>query len=292
MKKLSKQYLKFHNDMLVAPKPKLSVEEMRKVAVERAKSIDKKIPGVNYLERVLCGVNIMEVTPPNYCEDKVIMYIHGGAFIMGSSNERKNLIGKLALSLNSVVVSVDYRLAPENPFPAALDDCFAVYECLRNIYQEVCLIGESAGGNLTLALVHKAYDEDIKLPDKIAVISPSTYNDNNSGSHTERLLRDPMLGGKDSEGLNIDCYIGGADPRHKYISPLYGEFSYFPPTIITVGTEEMLYDDSILLSKKLEEAGVPFELIIGEGCMHVYPVFSDMFPEFLDDFNKIIEFLR
>jgi epsilon-lactone hydrolase len=195
--------------------------------------------------------------------------IHGGGFTSGGGELCKALAKLRAMDYGVEIFSVDYRLAPNHPFPAALDDCMAAYDEVLKRYaaSDVVLAGASAGGNLAAAVILRARDEGRPLPVALILQTPATDLTNSGDSrHTNRFL-DSSLYGDDGDGPN--AYVGDADPKLPYLSPLFGEFKAgWPPTILTSGTRDLLLSDTVCMHRALRRAGIKAELHISEAAPH------------------------
>jgi acetyl esterase/lipase len=201
--------------------------------------------------------------------DKVILYLHGGGYIIGGATTNLGMPLRIGPAANTPVLSVEYRLAPENPFPAALDDTLAVYRWLLGKgYRgaDVAVMGDSAGGGLALAFALSARDKKLPAPAAIAVLSPAT--DLSQASDTRQTLAavDPILSGDATARLAI--YAGDHDLRHPLISPVYADLRGLPPLLIQAGTREALLSDSVRLARRAREAGVDVTLDVWEGMWH------------------------
>ena len=225
---------------------------------------------------------------------KTVMYLHGGAFKMGSAAQDRHLTAEIAKRTGANVVAVDYRLSPENKFPAALEDSLAAYRgLLATGYEasDIVFVGVSAGATLALATTLALKDQDLPLPGAVVAVSAATYLDSAEGTHTTNREKDVVLGSEDVPAGLVAVYAPDEDPRNPYISPLYGDYVGLPPMLLVVGTDETVYDDSVLLAEKGRASGVEVDLITGEGMPHAYPVFADAFPEAeaaLDDICKYV----
>ena len=289
----SEKYNEFSNMMLGMRK------NQKQITVEAQREGDNRIPfvgycqeGVTYENYQILGVDVEHlklVGAPK--SDTVIVHIHGGAFMSGSSYSTRNFTSTLCYETGHEVISIDYRLAPEHKWPSGLEDCFKVFNHVSKLYKTVYLVGPSAGGNLCCSMMHKLIDNNCRLPDKVCLMSPTTFFDTEEGTHTTRVKRDPMCGVPNYTSDKISFYVEpGTDVRNKYISPLYGDLSKFPELLIFVGTEELLFDDSVLLYAKAVMSGVKAELVVGEGYMHVFPVMFREFPEIRPYFDKIVHY--
>ncbi|MBD5549605.1 MAG: alpha/beta hydrolase [Lachnospiraceae bacterium] len=206
----------------------------------------------------------------------VILYCHGGGYSTGSSIYGRTLTTRLASSTSMDVLSFDYRLAPEHPYPAAIEDALKAWNHLMMFgygARDVILVGDSAGGNLALTLTHQLKKEGRLLPRGIVLLSPWTDLTSSGKSHETKEGIDPVL---DAAYLKeaIENYLGKdydeellKDPS---VSPLFGEFEGFPPTYIQVGDQEILQSDSTLLYKKMNQAGVNVTLDVFKGMWHVF----------------------
>ncbi len=202
----------------------------------------------------------------------VILYCHGGGYSTGSCLYARTLTSKLAMSTSMDVLSFDYRLAPEHPYPAALEDAVKAWDNLMLFgygARDVIVAGDSAGGNLALALVHKLKGEGRILPRGLALMSPWTDLTSSGASHETRKEMDPVLHKEYLEQM-IQNYAAGQELTDPLISPLFGDFANFPSTYIQVGDNEVLLDDAAMLHKKMVEANVPVKMDIFPGMWHVF----------------------
>ncbi len=202
----------------------------------------------------------------------IILYCHGGGYSTGSCRYARTLTGKLAMSTSMDVLSFDYRLAPENPYPAATEDAMQVWNYLMLLgygARDVIVAGDSAGGNLALSLTLRLKEEKRLLPRGLVLMSPWTDLTSSGQSYKENEEIDPVLNAVYLEEM-IDNYAAGQDLKNPLISPLFGDYSGFPPIYIQVGSNEILLDDSTLLYKKLLKANVSVRLDTFDGMWHVF----------------------
>ncbi len=202
----------------------------------------------------------------------VILYCHGGGFSTGSCVYARTLTSKLAKSTSMDVLSFDYRLSPENPYPAAVEDVMKAWDYLMLLgygARDVIVAGDSAGGNLALVLVHMLKKQERILPRGLVLLSPWTDLTSSGISFVEKAEIDPVLDKEYIERM-IEDYARGQDLKDMMISPLFGEFKGFPPTCIQVGENEILLSDSTRLHKKMIEANVPVHMEMYEGMWHVF----------------------
>lgn len=202
----------------------------------------------------------------------VILYCHGGGYSTGSSLYARTLTSKLAASTSMDVLSFDYRLAPEQPYPAATEDAMQVWNYLMLLgygARDIIVAGDSAGGNLALSLTLKLKEEGRLLPRGLVLMSPWTDLTSSGKSHVSKAAIDPVLNASYLDEM-IHNYADGQELTNPLISPLFGNYEGFPPTYIQVGSNEILLDDSVMLYKKLLKANVSVKLDMFKGMWHVF----------------------
>lgn len=202
----------------------------------------------------------------------VILYCHGGGYSTGSSVYARTLTTKLAASTSMDVLSFDYRLAPEHPYPAAIEDAVKAWDYLMLLgygARDVIVAGDSAGGNMALSLVLKLKAEERLLPRGLVLLSPWTDLTSSSKTHETRKEADPVLNAEYLQRM-IENYALGKDLNDPYVSPLFGDFTGFPPTYIQVGDNEILLGDSTGLHKKMVKENVSVKLDVFKGMWHVF----------------------
>jgi monoterpene epsilon-lactone hydrolase len=239
------------------------------------------------------GVPADWVEPDNAVPGRAVLYLHGGAYIIGSPTTHRGLTGRIACAGQTRLLSVDYRLAPEHPFPAALDDALAAWRWLLGLGyapEHVAIGGDSAGGGLTLAIALALRDRHEVLPGALFLISPWTDLTFSGDSIRSRAARDPLLSLEGGDWL-ISGYAGDEPLTHPYISPLFADPRGLPPTLIQVGSEEILHDDSARLEAKMNAAGVASRFEVWDGMWHVFQAFAPYVPEAQQAINRIGAFL-
>jgi monoterpene epsilon-lactone hydrolase len=227
------------------------------------------------------GIPAEWVVPKNARPDAVVLYLHGGGYVMGSISTHRAMVARIAEASRTRGLVIDYRLAPEHPFPAAVDDATNVFRWLirEKISPEKTVIaGDSAGGGLTLSTVINLRGKGIPLPAAAVCISPWTDLAMTGESLISRAEIDPMVRREGATEM-AKVYLNGEDPRTPLASPLYADFSNFPPMLIQVGTAEILMDDSVRLVKKAKEAGVEVTFEPWPDMFHVWHAFADILPE-------------
>ena len=202
----------------------------------------------------------------------IILYCHGGGYSTGSCVYARTLTTKLATTTSMDVLSFDYRLAPEHPYPAATEDAMQVWNYLMLLgygARDIILAGDSAGGNLVLSLMLRLKQENRLLPRGAVLMSPWTDLTSSGKSHVAKASIDPVLNAGYLQEM-ITNYAPGRDLTNPLISPLFGNFEGFPPVYIQVGSNEILLDDSNMLYKKLLKANVSVKLDLFKGMWHVF----------------------
>lgn len=234
------------------------------------------------------------VSTPQLPNDRVVLYVHGGAFVLGLMAIQIDFAAQLSKASHAIVWSVDYRLAPEDPFPAGLEDVFAVYTSMLTEGinpNKITLVGESAGGNLLLGLLLKIKQENIPLPGAAVPISALTDFNMTGESYDTREHLDPILPVDRKKTIHFS-YLRGESPDNPLASPLLGDLAGLPPLFIMVGGREILHSDSINFAEKAKRAGVDVTLDVDEKMFHAYPLFYNTFDEAKLAIGKIALFIQ
>jgi acetyl esterase/lipase len=234
---------------------------------------------------------VYEITPDGLDDgdERVYLDIHGGGFIWGGGELCATMAVGTAIRMAARVWAVDYRMPPDHPFHAALDDCLAAYRALlgERPPERIVIGGASAGGNLAAALILRARDEGLPLPAAVVLMTPGADLTESGDSHQVNLGLDPLIPGSGRQQFLL--YAAGHDLRHPYLSPLNGDFTKgFPPAILTTGTRDMLLSDTVLLHRALRRAGVPAELHVTEAGGH--GGFMGMAPEDQEILHEVRRF--
>jgi acetyl esterase/lipase len=221
--------------------------------------------------RALGGVTCHVATPPGLdavAGGPLYLFIHGGAFVFGGGPYAKAQAAMQADRLGVVTVSVDYRMPPDHPFPAAPEDCFAVYKALIETHDPAAIVigGSSAGGNLAAALVLMIRDRGLPSPTGVVLLTPEVDLTEAGDSFQTNALLDVTLKGT-LENCNA-LYAAGHDLTDPYLSPLHGDLHGFPPTLVQTGTRDILLSNSVLMHRKLRRAGVEADLHVWEAMPH------------------------
>jgi acetyl esterase/lipase len=245
----------------------------------------------------LGGVPAITVQPQVGRPDRTVLYFHGGGYVSGSPPERYlPLAAAVALAVNARVHVVDYRLAPETPFPGAFDDCLRAYHWLVTHGgaepRTLAVLGDSAGGNLAVAVTAAARDQGLALPVRIALISPLADLTFSGASIEKRKHLDPLVTREMLESTVTD-YLAGADPRDPRCSAIFADMHGFPPILIQVGENEILYDDATRIRDAATTAGVNVVFESWRQGIHVWPVFIPIgLPESAAAIERLATFFK
>ena len=227
------------------------------------------------------GVAALRVAGPNSRPDHTIFYLHGGGYAAGGPELYRHVLWRLAAAAGASVTAIAYRLAPEHPFPAALDDAVAAWHGLiaeGADPRRTAVIGDSAGGGLALALALRLRDAAAPLPAAVVALSPWTDLALTGASLRRNAAADPMLNAVGASHAAA-LYLAGADARNCYASPLYGDPAGLPPCLIQVGSDEILRDDAVRMAERMRDAGCAIELEIWRRMPHVWHSFAPVLPE-------------
>ena len=255
-------------------------------------------PGDYIHELVPTEKFVMEYLKPKQAvTGRVVLQLHGGGYIGPMKNIYRRFAVKYSeLGLGADVLTPDYRVAPEHPFPAALEDAVYAYKWLLNekkyAPEQIVIAGDSAGGGLALALCLYAKDHALPLPAGIITMSPWTDVTLSGASYEENYTIDPLFGNSKENMLYQCSYIGNADKKDPYLSPLFGNFEGFPPMLMQVGAYEVLLDDTRVAAKKARAEGVKVRCSVYDGMFHVFQMGLDLIPESREAWEEVGEYLR
>jgi monoterpene epsilon-lactone hydrolase len=272
----------------------LPIPESRARAVKMTKLVGK-IPLHVRVDALKIGDAYTEwIVPPNADEQHVILYFHGGGYVSGSVAIHKLLCTSLAQATGVRILLPEYRLAPENPFPAALDDAVTAYHWLLAQGFEptnIIIAGDSAGGGLALATSLSLRDVGKVLPAAVVCISPWTDLKLTGNTYLTKAKADPILITKALRYWALN-YTDEDNLFNPLVSPVYADFHDFPPLLIQVGSEEILLDDAVAVAKKAKSAGVDVTLKIWPGMWHVWHATGTWLPESREALEEIGQFVR
>ncbi|MAT45721.1 MAG: alpha/beta hydrolase [Anaerolineaceae bacterium] len=270
-----------------------SIPDLRKQHEKTNRFITKPPQGMSVEAVTIGGRKAEWLKPEKAPAHQVIFYTHGGGYVSGSCNDHRSIVAKFAKSININTLQFDYRLAPEHPFPAAVEDSIETYQWLLNqgyLPKNIVFAGESAGGGLCLATLVALRDKDLPLPSAAVAISP--WTDLTCGgasylSNAERCLS--PLGSWQVFGA---YYAGESERTHPWMSPLFADLNGLPPLYINAGGDEILRDDSVQFINKAVESGIHIQSRIEPGMVHCYPLLAPLFKEAALTMNEIRTFIH
>jgi monoterpene epsilon-lactone hydrolase len=276
-----------------APQTEPTIAEMR-AGFEAMALVSPLAPDITRETVDAGGVPAEWIVAPGAAAGRVILYLHGGGYVIGSINTHRDLASRLSRAAQAHVLVINYRLAPEHPFPAAVDDATAAYRWLLANGTHpagLAIAGDSAGGGLTVATLVALRDAGQPLPAVAACLSPWVDLEGIGESMTTKASVDPMV---QRDGLRkmAAAYLAGQDPRTPLAAPLYADLSGLPPLLIQVGTAETLLDDSTRLAERARKAGVEVTIEPWEDMIHVWQAFASLLPEGQQAVDRIGEFVR
>ena len=271
----------------------LTIDDIRR-SFRRTEALVPPPPRGTHTEFVDAGgVRAHLVSTPRSSPERHVLYLHGGAYTVGSPRLYRHFTWRIADAARARVLVIAYRRAPEHPYPAALDDAVAAWQWLlarRADPQHAFIMGDSAGGGLTLATMLKLRDSSLPLPAAAVALSPWTDLALTGASFRDNAASDPMLVAADVPRFAAG-YIGGADARDPYVSPLYGDPRGLPPTLIQAGSDEILRDDAVRMAQAMREAGCAVELQVWPKMPHVWHLLAPVLPEARAAIDEIARFL-
>ena len=230
---------------------------------------------------------------PGACEENIILFFHGGGFTIGSTKDHLDLCGKISQASGAIVLSIDYRLAPEHVFPAALEDCISSYNWLREQgidSSRIIISGISAGGTLALSTLIYLRDKGIPMPGVAVCLSPAVDMMFPAES-VERNREKDWINKQRLDALR-NAYLPGTDPEQPLASPVNASLEGLPPLFIQAGTHELLIDDIKRFSEKAEKAGVNVTLDLWSDMFHCWQIFSNILPEGLDAIERVGGYIK
>ena len=269
--------------------------EAKDINAMRAIMIEAQAPaGVTCTPVEAGGVSAEWSVADGADQDKVILYVHGGGYVMGSAGSHRDMTGRLSQAAGARVLSLNYRLAPEHPFPAPVDDSVAAYRWLlgQGIQaSNIAIAGDSAGGGLALAALIAIRDAGEPVPAAGIGISPWVDMEGTGESMTTRAAVDPVV---QKEGLlgMAKLYLGDADSKNPLAAPLHANLAGLPPLLIQVGDSETLLDDAIRITERARKADVDVTLKIWDEMPHVWHLFAPILPEGRQAIEEIGAFFK
>jgi epsilon-lactone hydrolase len=259
----------------------LDIEAWRKEMRAMERLVPRPPARTETVEVKVGRLTFQRINTPASRPERNVLYLHGGAYVSGAPAHYRHFTWRIADAVRACVWALEYRLAPEHPFPAALEDAVAGYMWLADKTsdtRQLFVMGDSAGAGLTLCLLLKLRDDGRSLPGAAVAMSPWTDLALTGRSLTSNAAADPMLNAGDLPAL-AQYYLAGADARTPYASPLYGDPAGLPPVLIQVGSDEILRDDAIRMAEKLRRDNARSKLEIWSRMPHVWQLFVPFLPE-------------
>jgi monoterpene epsilon-lactone hydrolase len=271
-----------------------SIADLRQLVEKSAGRFGKLPAGIGVSPANINGMAAERIMPAGAGKDQVILYFHGGGYVVGSCPAHRAIVAKFVKDSGVGALLFGYRLAPEHPFPAALEDAMAAYGWLlaQGVpASQIVFVGDSAGGGLCLATLLAIRDQGLPLPAAAVALSPWTDLKCTGESYQTKLKVDPATW-PGSWTVFSQYYAKDNDPDLPGISPLYGDLQGLPPLLIYAGSDEVLLDDSTRFAEKAKNAGVEVTLKVGEGMFHCFPVCAPLFPEAKQAMAEICTFIK
>ncbi len=276
-----------------APKGEEVDVQKERVELDKLGAMFKLPKGVKSVKESAGGVPAEWVIPTGISDDRVVLYLHGGSYTSGSCNSHRPMVANIAIASKARVLTLDYRLAPEHPHPAAVEDAVAAYKWLINGRvdpKHLAIAGDSAGGGLAVALLVCLRDNNIPLPAACVCLSPWTDLAFTGETWKTKLAADLIIYPY-KEYAFAKMYQGGLDPATPLVSPLYADLKGLPPLLVQVGTDEVLLSDSTRLAERAKQAGVNVTIEEWEKMQHVWQFASGFIPEGRRAVQRIGEFI-
>ena len=273
-----KDAIRQFRDSVLAGSP--TIEEQR-AGGEGMAEMAAEPAGVSFAPTEVGGVPGLRISLDGLDAARTILYVHGGGYVIGSSSSHRRLVGHLCKAAEAQAISLDYRLAPEHPHPAAVDDAVAAYAALLDAGHapsSIVIAGDSAGGGLTMAALVAIRDRGLPAPAGGLGISPWVDLEGVGESMTTNAEADLMVGA-DALKMMADAYLQGQDARQPLAAPLYADLRGLPPLYIQVGGDETLLDDSTRLASRAAAAGVAVRLDVFPEMQHVFHLSAGNMPE-------------
>jgi monoterpene epsilon-lactone hydrolase len=283
-------FLKYYNSR----SDKNATLQQRRVILEDGARNLPMPPNVEVKRTTVGNIAAEWLRPVGTTDNRAVLYLHGGAYTMGSCTTHRALASRIAIASQTPALLPEFRLAPEYPFPAALEDGVAIYRWLieQGISpQKMVVAGDSSGGGLAIALTVLLRDKNVPLPAAITCLSPWADLELTGESLTTRAQVDPMCSLEESQYHAVH-YIGKHDARAPLVSPIYADLHGLPPILIQVGDREILLSDAIRLTEHARKDGVDAELEVWDGMWHVWHLFARYVPEGQRAIDKIGAFIR
>jgi acetyl esterase/lipase len=268
--------------------------EAQRQLLEAMGSQSEMPAGVDIVRGELAGSTCEWLIGPGCSRDAALLHLHGGGYVMGSCSSHRAISARAGMACGIQAILPEYRLAPEHPFPAAVDDAVAAYRALlaQGIApRRIALLGDSAGGGLVMATLLALREAKIELPGAVVLLSPWLDMTMSGDSLRTRAEADPWLSPEALEPFSR-LYRGERNPAEPWLSPLFAELAGLPPILIQVGDQEILLSDSTRMAERARQAGVDVELEVWDELWHVWHLFAPTLPEANQALERIGTFVR
>lgn len=293
---VSREFEKWAEQMAGQPAPPAeeTLDELR-ARIDRSMGGLPLAPGTTAEEITLGGVAAIRLDSDAAGDTSpIVVHLHGGGFRIASALSYRAFCSHLAHAISGTVIAVDYRLAPEHPFPAALQDSLAAHRALLDEGvppERIVISGDSAGGGLAVSTILRLRDEGVALPAGVVAVSPWVDLTNTAASYEANATTDLMFS-IESAREAASLYLGDHDPRDPHASPVFGDFAGVPPLLVRVSGAEVLLDDARALAGAAERADVEVDLGIVDAMPHIWPINHPAFPEATETLEEIAAFIR
>jgi len=270
-----------------------SIADFRELCEKGATRYAKIPKEITIKEQVIEGIKSEWLIPDGANPEKLILYVHGGGYVSGSCSDHRAFVSKFAKNTGVTILVYEYRLAPENPFPAAVDDSIKVYQwILASGFkpENILIAGESAGGGLCLAILLALKEQSIALP--VAAVAISPWTDLTCSSESYKTKNKMSLAPLNSWTVFSKYYVGENQATNPLISPLFGDLKGLPPILINSGVDDELFEDGEKFYLKAKRAGVDINFRAGIGMVHCYPLLAPFFREATQSMDEIVGFVR
>ena len=266
----------------------------RRAQAEKFAAAFVKPPDIEIAPGELDGIPVEWIIPADAHASRVFFHLHGGGYVLGNPAGSRSFTSRFAQLTKCRVVSIDYRLAPEHPFPAAVNDSVRAYRALLTQGHRagrIAIGGESAGGGLAVATLVAARRQSLAMPAALIAISPWTDMRCEAESFRSKDGIDPLLTRRSLKGM-ADAYLGGADPSNDRASPALADLSGLPPMLIHAGSDEVLLDDAMALLEAASRSQVEAQLVVWAGMIHVWHMFHAMLPQGAEALGALASFVQ
>ena len=290
----SKEFDNLMQLLSLLPEPQDNSFEERRINLEEQLAKLPMVEGVTGEAVCIDHIDAQWLAPADITSDLVVLYLHGGGYCIGSNRTHQSMVSYIVNGLQAEALMVEYRLAPEHPFPAALEDAVASYRWLLSqgkSPERIVIAGDSAGGGLTVATMMDLKEKGLPLPVAGVCLSPWADLSASGESYQTKAEEDPIVQ-KDGILEFADAYLAGRDRKTALASPIFGDLTGLPPLLIQVGSAEVLLDDARRLSANAKTAGVEVDLEVWDQMVHVWQLFSALLPEGREALEEVVRLYK